>query len=196
MIDAGADLHRVRTSWTMKGVKQPEWWRGVGPSTWGEMVDYSTGPIDSRLERAQAGAWLQVRFAAGGLVTIEPGVRVDWNSFTGETAVQPRLRASRAFGRTSVWAGFSTQAQTPSHESLQGFDYLDFSDASATELRNERARQIVAGFERPIGHGFSLRVEAYRRTFDRLLVQRQESEAERQRRLRDYVLPPTCRPTL
>jgi hypothetical protein len=194
MIDAGADLHRVRTSWKMKGVKQPEWWRGIGPSTWGELVEYSAGPIDSRLERTQAGAWLQVRFAPGGLVTIEPGIRVDWNSFTGETAVQPRLRVARAFGRTSVWAGFSTQAQTPSHESLQGFDYLDFSDASTTELRNERSRQIVAGFERPIGQGFSVRVEAYRRTLDRLLVQRQETEAERHNRLRDYVLPPDLPP--
>ena len=63
----------------------------------------------------------------GGLVTIEPGIRVDWNSLTGETAWQPRSARLAAFGRTSVWAGFSTQAQTPSHESLQGFEYFDFS---------------------------------------------------------------------
>ena len=61
------------------------------------------------------------------MVTIEPGIRVDWNSFTGETAWQPRIRASRAFGGTQVWTGFSVQAQTPSHESLQGFEYFNFA---------------------------------------------------------------------
>ena len=190
VFDAGVDLHRVRSSWQMDGLKQPEWWRGVGPSTWGELVDYSAGPMDSRLERTQAGAWFQVRLGAGRLMTIEPGVRADWNSFTGEVAWQPRLRVSRAFGQTSVWAGYAIQAQTPSHESLQSFEFLDFSEENTTRLQNARTEQVVAGFERPIRAGLSLRVEGYHRTFDGLLVQRQETEAERQNRLVDYDIPP------
>ena len=181
-------------SWQMKGLKQPEWWRGVGPSTWGELVDYSAGPIDSRLERAQAGAWFQVRLGAGRLMTIEPGVRADWNSFTGEAAVQPRLRASRAFGQTSVWAGSRSRRRPPRTRA---------SRASTTSISPTRARpscatsaraQIVAGVERPIRAGFSLRVEALPPHVRRLLVQRQETEAERQNRLVDYVLPPDLPP--
>jgi hypothetical protein len=99
----------------MAGLKQPEWWRGIGPSTWGELVDYSSGPVQSQLERTQAGGWFQMRLDTG-LVTIEPGMRMDWNSFTGEASWQPRLRVSRAIGNTVVWTGFSAQAQTPSHE--------------------------------------------------------------------------------
>jgi hypothetical protein len=189
LIDAGVDLHRVRSSWKMTGFKQPEWWRGIGPSTWGELVDYSPGPIDSRLERTQAGAWFQIRLPAGRLFVLEPGIRVDWNSYTGEAAWQPRLRASREIGRGSVWAGFSIQAQTPSHESLLGFEYFDFPGDNSLGLRNARTQQIVAGTEHPIGAGFGVRVEGYVRSLDRLLVQRPETEAERQNRLRDYVIP-------
>jgi TonB dependent receptor/TonB-dependent Receptor Plug Domain len=188
MIDAGVDLHVVRSRWNMSGTKQPGWWRGIGPDTWGELIDYASGPIDSRLRRTQAGAWFQLRLDAGRVMTIEPGIRADWNSFTGETAWQPRLRVSRLFGRTSVWAGFSTQAQTPSHESLQGFEYFDFSESSTADLRNERTSQIVAGAERALAGGISVRVEAYHRAFDRLLVQRRESDAAVQERLRDYII--------
>jgi TonB-dependent receptor-like protein len=189
LIDAGVDLHRVISSWRMTGFKQPEWWRGIGPSTWGELVDYSSGPIDSELERTQAGAWFQIRLPAGGGIVLEPGLRVDWNSYTSEAAWQPRLRASREVGRGSAWAGFSVQAQTPSHESLQGFEYFDFSRDNSRGLRNARTQQIVAGTEQAIGAGFGLRVEGYFRSLDRLLVQRPETEAERQNRLRGYAIP-------
>jgi hypothetical protein len=189
LIDAGVDLHRVTSSWTMTGSKQPEWWRGIGPSTWGELVDYSSGPIDSHLERTQSGGWFQIRLPAGGGIVLEPGIRMDWNSFTGEAAWQPRLRASREIGRGSAWAGFSVQAQTPSHESLQGFEYFDFRDDNSQGLRNARTRQIVAGTEQPVGAGFGLRVEGYFRSLDYLLVQRPETEAERQNRLRAYAIP-------
>ena len=189
-IDAGLDLHRVRSSWRMKGLKQPEWWRGVGPSVWGEMVDYSAGPFDSRLERTQAGGWFQVRLDAGRVMTLEPGLRLDWNSFTGEASWQPRLRVSRAFGKTVTWVGYSVQAQTPSHESLQGFEYFDFAaDGAPQGLRNERTQQIVAGFERALAGGFGLRVETYTRSFDRLMMQRRETDSERANRLSVYVLP-------
>jgi hypothetical protein len=193
LLDAGVDLHRVTSSWRMTGYQSPAWWRGIGPGTTGEMVDYSAGPIDSRLERTQAGAWFQLGFEAGRFATIEPGVRVDWNSYTGEAAVQPRLRVTRAFGTTSVWAGISLQAQTPSHESMQGFQYFDLP-ADGSDLRNERTRQIVVGLERPLGAGFAARAEGYVRSFDRLLVQRLETDAEYQARLSQYIIPPDLPP--
>jgi hypothetical protein len=191
VLDAGMDLHRMRSSWRMTGMKPPIFWRGIGPSTWGERVEYPpAGAIDSHLGRTQAGFWLQDRIPLGPRLSLEPGVRLDWNSFTRESIWQPRLRVAARFGRTAMWGGFAVQTQTPSHESLQGFEYFQLSDSAAPTLRNERSRQFVAGFERPLGAGLDLRVEAYRRRFDRLLVQRLETDAERAARLSSYVLPP------
>jgi hypothetical protein len=121
-------------------------------------------------------------------------VRVDWNSYTGETAWQPRLRASARFGESLMWTGVSVQAQTPSHESLQGLDYVHLTQADGDRLRNERSLQVVAGFDRRLRYGLGLRVEGYHRRFDRLLVQRLENDAERALRLSAYEIPPDLPP--
>lgn len=189
VLNAGFEVHRVRSSWSMAGVKQAISWRGIGPSTWGEMVEYPPeGVVRSRLSRTQVGFWLQDLVPIGARITVEPGIRLDRNSLTGESAWQPRLRVAARAGPTAVWAGFSAQAQTPSHESLQGFEYFQFPEGGAG-VRNERSRQVVAGFEHPLGAA-SIRVEAYRRRFDRLLVQRLETDDERAERLSHYALPP------
>ncbi len=191
VLEAGLDVHRMRSSWNMAGMKPQIFWRGVGPSTWGESVEYpAAGAIDSRLARTQVGFWVQDRVPVGGKLSVEPGVRLDWNTFTEESTWQPRLRIAARLGRTAVWAGFAAQAQTPSHESLQGFDYFHLSQAQGATLRNERARQFVVGLERPLGAGLDFRAETYRRRFDRLLVQRLETDVERGARLSTYVIPP------
>jgi hypothetical protein len=81
------------------------------------------------------------------------------------------------------------QAQTPSQEALHGSDYFRLSGDDGERLRNERARQIVMGFSRPLGAGLDIRVEAYARRFDRLMVQRLETPDERARRLQSYEVP-------
>jgi hypothetical protein len=189
LLDGGVELRRVRSTWRMASVKQPEFWRGLGPSTWGERIDYAAGPIDTRLTRTQVGFWLQDRIALGRNMTVEPGLRVDWNSYTGESALQPRVRLSARIGQTIVWTGLALQAQTPSHESLQGLDYFHLSPEIGRSLENERSRQVVVGFERRLRSDLALRVEAYHRRFDNLLVQRLESDAERAARLALYDLP-------
>ena len=190
VVDGGVELHRIGSGWRMKNAKQPDFWRGLGPTTIGEQIDYSTGPIDAALTRTQLGLWLQDRVPLGRHVMVEPGVRLDWNSFTGEAAWQPRLRATLQAGGTTVWAGYATQVQTPSHEALQGLDYFHITPADGAHLRNERSRQIVAGVERALGSAFDVRVEAYHRRFDHLLVQRAENDEERAARLARYVIPP------
>ena len=194
LVDAGVEVRRVRSGWRMESVKQPEFWRGLGPSTWGERVDYTAGPIDTRLTRTQVGFWLQDRIAFGSRWTVEPGVRVDWNSYTGESAVQPRVRVTGRIGRTVVWTGAAVQAQTPSHESLQGLDYFHITPENGRSLDNERSTQFVAGFQRQLRADVGLRVEAYHRRFDRLLVQRLETDAERAARLSYFDLPPDLPP--
>jgi hypothetical protein len=190
VLEAGTDIHRMRSSWRMAGNDAPIFLRGVGPSTWGEQIEYpASGAIESHLSRTQAGFWIQDRIPIGSRLTVEPGVRIDWNSFTDESILQPRIRVAARVGKTALWVGYAMQTQTPSHESLQGFDYFHLSDEEGANLRNERSRQIVAGFEQPLGAGLDLRVEAYRRRFDRLLIQRLETDAERADRLAGYALP-------
>ncbi len=179
--------------WAMRSRVPAPHKRAIGPDTWGGRIDYANGPIDARVARTQVGFWLQDRIAVGEALRVEPGVRVDWNSFTGETAVQPRLRVTRSFGRASVWAGLSWQAQTPGYETLQqALGFYDLTGPESSSLRNERARQIVVGVEQNLGRGTSVRIEAYHRAFEHLLVQRLETDPERQERLSDYLLPPTC----
>ena len=47
--------------------------------------------LDSTLESTRAGAWLIDRVRAATWLTIEPGLRLDWSSVTGETIVSPRV---------------------------------------------------------------------------------------------------------
>ncbi len=191
LLDSGVEAHRLRSRWAMTGMIPAPNRRAVGPDTWGNHIEYSGGPIDSRLTKTQVGAWLQDRIPIGNVMSVEPGVRVDWNSFTGETAVQPRFRFTRSIGRGTVWAGLSWQAQTPGFETMQqGIPYYDLTGPEASSIKNERSRQVVAGFERALVRGATVRIEAYHRAFDHLLVQRVETESERQQRLSRYLLPP------
>jgi hypothetical protein len=189
LLDVGGEVKRIRGEWKMAGVDLlPR--RAPGPDTWGQFLTYD-GPIDARSLRTQVSGWAQERIRLGAGVAMEPGIRADWNSFTGETAVQPRFRLTKSVGeRGVVWIGAAWQAQTPGFETMQqGLAYVDLGGA-ASDVRNERSRQFVAGFTHPLAASVTLRAEVYRRVFDRLLVQRQETGHERQQRLARYELPP------
>lgn len=181
-------MHGIRSSWAMQALSLvPS--RSIGPDTLGRWVEYD-GPIDARLARTAVGAWVQQSVPLPGVV-IEPGLRVDWNTWTRESAVQPRLRLTRTIGRSSVlWAGAAWQAQTPGFETMQhGIQYYDFVGPAASDVRNEQMRQVVVGLDRMLPGAMTLRVEAYHRRFERLLVQRAETELERRQRLARYDLP-------
>ena len=195
LLDAGVEVHSLQSQWRMNGMKpmgssedHPQR-RGLGPTTYGELLEYTNGPIDTSLARTQIGWWAQPRLPLGSRMEVEPGVRFDWNSFTGEALWQPRVRLSGRARSSIWWTGYAEQAQTPSHESLQGYDYVQLTAADGGRLKSERSRQIVAGIERTLPREFALRIETYWRRFDRLLVQRLESDAERALRLRRAGVP-------
>jgi TonB dependent receptor-like, beta-barrel len=189
VLDLGGEVHGLRGSWAMKGINLLPT-RPQGPDILGHFVEYD-GPIDTRLERTQIGAWAQERVPLGAGFGIDPGLRLDWNSFTREMAVQPRFRVTKSIGESSmVWAGVAWQAQTPGFETMQqGAAYYDLIGSSGSDLRNERSRQIVGGVEQHLKAGMTLRVEAYHREFDRLMTQRLETDIERQTRLSRYLIP-------
>jgi hypothetical protein len=175
LLDTGVEGHWLQSQWRMAGTKNARP-RGLGPTTEGELVEYTDGPIDTRLARTQIGWWAQYRLPLGSRMALEPGVRLDWNSFTSEAIWQPRVRLSGRVRSSIWWAGYAEQAQTPSHESLQGYDFVQLTAADGRRLKSERSRQIVAGIERTFSRDFALRIEAYGRRFDRLLVQRLETD--------------------
>jgi hypothetical protein len=190
VLDTGVEVRRLRNSWFMSGGVFAPHGGGVGPNTWGEQIAYEAGPIDVGMNRTQVGTWFQERIPIGGGLEVEPGLRLDWNSLTRERAVQPRVRVTKSLGETVIWGGTAWQAQTPGHETMQqGFQFFDFTSPEAGTLRNERSRQIVFGLERPMAGGMRLRVEAFRRRFDRLLLQRLETDAERLHRLSEFEIP-------
>jgi hypothetical protein len=137
------------------------------------------------------GAWAQHSVPIPGGIIAEPGLRIDWNSFTRESAMQPRLRLTKTIGQSSVvWAGAAWQAQTPGYETMQhGLPYYELVGLAGSDVRNERMRQVVLGVDRRLASAMTLRLEAYHRRFDRLLVQRTETDLERQQRLARYEIP-------
>jgi hypothetical protein len=190
VLDVGGELHRMRSAWKMTGVDLvPR--RAPGPDTWGQGLT-DDGPINARLARTQVSGWAQDRISLGAGIAVEPGLRLDWNSFTDEIAVQPRFRLTKIIGeRGRIWIGGAWQAQTPGFETMQqGLAYVDLAGPNGSNARNERSRQVVAGFEQRLAASMTFRAEVYRRVFDRLLLQRQETAVERQRRLSRYELPP------
>lgn len=190
VLDVGGELHRIRGAWRMAGVDLlPR--RAPGPDTWGQFLPHDN-PIDARLVRTQVSGWAQERISLPAGITVEPGVRLDWNSFTDEMAVQPRFRLTKMIGdRQLIWIGGAWQAQTPGFETMQqGLAYVDLTGPAGSDVRNERSRQIVAGLEQRLTASVTFRAEVYHRVFDRLLIQRQETEIERQQRLSRYELPP------
>ena len=196
LLDTGVEVHWLQSQWRMDGTKPfANSWesgprpRGLGPTTEGELVEYADGPIDTRLTRTQIGWWAQYRLPLGSRMALEPGVRLDWNSFTSEALWQPRVRLSGRVGSSIWWTGYAEQAQTPSHEGLQGYDYVQLTADDGGRLKSERSRQIVAGIEQKLSDDFTLRVEAYGRRFDHLLVQRLETEDQIAMRLRRLQIP-------
>jgi hypothetical protein len=144
LLDTGVEVHWLQSQWWMAGTKWLKYPRGLGPSIEGEMVEYTTGPIDDRLARTQIGWWGQHRLPLGSRMALEPGVRLDWNSFTHEALWQPRVRLSGRVRSSNWWVGYAQQAQTPSHESLQGYDYVQLTAADGGIEASAPGRSLPA----------------------------------------------------
>ena len=95
--------------------------------------------LDSALASTRGGAWLQDRFQATGDLTIEPGVRFDWNDVNRRSTVSPRLAASlRLDASTRLRAAGGLYTQSPGYEKLLQSDYLiDLTGGPALDLDSE-----------------------------------------------------------
>jgi hypothetical protein len=188
-IDAGVEAHALHTSWG---------WRITGDRNTAEANGSSVlggvglpDLLDSSADTARAAAWIEDDVKLGSRVRLAGGIRADWNDLTGETLASPRARATIELStRTRIRAAAGRYTQSPGYEKLLQADYfVDLSNVGSLGLTSERSNHWIAGLEHELGAGLRIRLEAYAKTFDRLIVGRLESAPEQAARVAQYDFP-------
>ncbi len=188
-LEAGVDVHALDTQWG---------WRIDGDRNTNEANGSSIrggvglpSQLDSRRDTVRAAAWLLDRYQVTPRVLIEPGLRVDWSGLANETVASPRLAVNVDAGRGfRARAAVGRYTQSPGYEKLLQSDYfVDLSAADALDLRSERALHVLGSIEKDLTPGLTARVEAYYKSFDRLIVGRLETPAETAARVALYAFP-------
>jgi hypothetical protein len=105
----------------------------------------------------QAGAYITPRFQPWVPLIIEPGIRFDRESWTGDSSWSPRLNASYTRGHTTLRAAWGLYRQA------QGLHELSVGDGETTFRSPEHAEQRVIGISHKLDSGIELRLEAYER---------------------------------
>ena len=189
LVESGFEVHRLRTRtvWAIEGDRNPT-------ADNGSSIQGGAGlpsDLDSAVDSTRAGAWLQDRWQAGSRLSLEAGLRLDWNGVNERTTLSPRLAATLRIGEsTRLRAGGGLFTQSPGYEKLiQSDTFVDLSGELGRKLLYERATHAVVGLERDFARGFSARVEAYWKGFSDLVVGRLETEAERLLRVARYDFP-------
>jgi hypothetical protein len=188
-VSAGLEVHALRTTWgwTIGGDRNDTEANGSSIIGGSGLPDL----LDSRANTTRGAAWLEDDLGLWTRVRLAGGARVDWNGLTGETLVSPRVRATVELTPiTTLRVSAGRYTQSPGYEKLLQSDYfVDLSNIRALNLRSERSAHYIAGLERPIGGRLRARIEAYYKTFDRLIVGRLETPAETEGRVARYDFP-------
>jgi hypothetical protein len=189
LFESGFETHRLRTGvvWDIQGDRNPTEGNGSSIQGGSGLPDF----LESSYDSTRFGAWLQDRVRVGARTTVEPGLRVDYSGSNGQTLVSPRLGATIGLDRdTRLRLGVGRFTQSPGYEKLIQSDYfIDLTGQGRLGLDTERSTHALFGVERDLGPGFQVRLEGYYKGFDRLIVGRLETEAERQARLATYDCP-------
>jgi outer membrane cobalamin receptor len=105
-----------------------------------------------------AAAYVAPRLQPWTPLIIEPGLRFEHHSSTGDSGWSPRLNASLALGhRTTLRAAWGI------YEQAQGLQELSLQDRETKFSSPERAEQRVLGVSHKLESGVTLRLEAYER---------------------------------
>jgi outer membrane cobalamin receptor len=188
-IETGLEAHALRTTWgwTIAGDRNNDEANGSSALGGSGLPDL----LDSSANSARVGAWLEDDIRLGSRARVAGGLRIDWNGISRETIASPRLRLQYELGpRTTLRAATGLYTQSPGYEKLLQSDYfVDLTNASDIDIKSERSRHVVGGLEHQITPGVNTRVEAYYKTFERLLVGRLETQEETAARVAEYAFP-------
>ena len=188
-LDLGFEAHRLDTRWA---------WRIAGDRGQhianGSSIRLGTGlpdALDSSRDSYRFGAWLQDRWHVSPRLVLQPGLRVDRSSLTGQTTLSPRVSSALTLGTTwRLDAALGVHTQSPGYEKVLQSDYfIDLSSTSSSNLEAERALHVVTGLQRALGGRLSARVDAYYKRFSDLIVGQLETEQQRLARLGGYDVP-------
>jgi outer membrane cobalamin receptor len=103
-------------------------------------------------------AYIAPRLQLWAPLIIEPGVRFERHSYTGDSTWSPRINASLELGpRTTLRAAWGV------YEQAQGLQELSVADGENAFHPSERAEQRVLGISQKLESGVALRLEAYER---------------------------------
>lgn len=102
------------------------------------------------------GTYLSTRFQLSPHLTVEPGVRYDHNSFSGDDLISPRVNAAYALGKqTFLRSGWGYFYQS------EGIHEIRVGEGERVFQPAQLAKHWVAGVEHTFRNGYNLRVEGY-----------------------------------
>lgn len=188
-LDLGMEAHRLHTRWAWsidgdRSLHQP-----VGSS-----IRLGTGlpdVLDSAQDSYRIGLWAQDYWNVTDRFALQPGLRLDFSSLTGDHTISPRLGGMLNLGRSLRLDGaVRLHSQSPGYEKVyQADQFVNLSSTAVADLTSERALHVVAGLQHDFGGGLVARVDAYHKRFSDLIVGRRESDTQRLARLDAYDVP-------
>jgi len=114
---------------------------------------------------ASANAYLQAQLFLTSRFSITPGIRLDRYGVTNETFLSPRLAARfNASGRIALTFATGIYRQPPSL-------FILSLTANNRSLKSQRSTHIIGGVDWLASENIRVRFEAYRKTYDNLVVQ-------------------------
>ena len=200
LFETGFDVHALRTGWgwTVGADMTVDLSRAMRFAVTGD-----PGPTSPRIgvglplllrstrDTTRAAVWFQDRYQPRAGVRLEPGLRIDRSGLAGETIASPRLGIRVDLTpRTRLRFAIGRYTQSPGYEKLLQSDYfVDLTSADSGQIKSERSLHVIGAIERALTSSVTARVEAYVKTFDRLIVGRLETPAETAARVAPYAFP-------
>jgi hypothetical protein len=191
-VEAGLEAHRLtsRWSWSLPPGRRPEYLPNPSRMWAGDAVP---ADFDSLVAVTRLAGYAQGRIQTTAGWLLEPGLRVEHSGINARTVLLPQLAVGRRI-RADLRAGAAVglRAQSPGYEKQLQSDYFVRLSDPPLDLDDERAWQASAGLEQAVG-GATLKVEAFLRRLDRLILGRLETEDERRARVARYDFPTAIR---
>ena len=191
LFETGFDVHALRTGWGWTIGADMTRDAANGSNVMGGAGAGLPSLLRSTRDTTRAAVWFQDRYQPRAGVRLEPGLRIDHSGLAGETIASPRLGIRvELTPRTRLRGAIGRYTQSPGYEKLLQSDYfVDLTSADSGQIKSERSLHVIGAIERALTSSVTGRIEAYVKTFDRLIVGRLETPAETAARVAPYAFP-------
>ncbi|MFZ4589653.1 MAG: TonB-dependent receptor [Ignavibacteria bacterium] len=120
----------------------------------------------------RASSYGLARFEVGKQFFWQPSLRLDYYSLLSKVYVSPRFNVGYAFDPlTTLRSSVGVYYQSPGYEKLvDNQTFYDLASPQVTDLKAERSLHFVLGVDRWLNSSWLLKLEAYYKRFDNLIV--------------------------